>query len=115
MLGVPVTLQSADFAPFKGQLKLKGLHVGNPAGFKTAGLFELGSLDVDLDTISLFKQIVVIREIRISAPEITYERALKDSNIGQLLEQLTAKEGTPAATQTNAAITPPPLEAGKKS
>ena len=107
MLGVPVTLQSADFAPFKGQLQLKGLHVGNPAGFKTAGLFELGSLDVDLDTISLFKQIVVIREIRISAPEITYERALKNSNIGQLLEQLTAKENAPAATQTNAATAPP--------
>jgi len=106
LLGVPVKLEAATFAPFKGQLLLKGLHVGNPEGFKTAGLFDLGSLDIDLDTATLFKKIMVIREIQISAPEITYERALKNSNIGQLLEQLGSKEQASAATQTKAASTP---------
>ena len=112
LLGVPVTLQSVTFAPFKGQLKLNGLHVGNPEGFKTAGLFDLGSLDIELDMTSLFKKIIVIREIRIGAPEITYERALKNSNIGQLLEQLGPKEEVPAAAQPKAA--PPPKKAGGK-
>ena len=61
--------------------------MGNPEGFKTPGLFELGLIDIQLDVASLFKKLVVIREIRIEGPEITYERALKNSNIGQLLEQ----------------------------
>ena len=113
LLGVPVTLQSASFNLFAGQLKLQGLHIGNPEGFKAAGLFELGSIDVDLDMASLFKPVVVIKEIRIAAPEITYERALKNSNIGQLLAQLGSKEGAPAPVETKA-TTVPPAEGGKK-
>ena len=110
-LGVPVTLQSAHFAPFRGKLKLKGLHVGNPEGFKTDGIFDLGSLEVDLDTASLFKKVIVIREVRIEGPEITYERALKNSNIGQLLEQLGPATNAPAAQPTAPA---PKDEGGKK-
>ncbi len=108
-LGVPVTLQAATFAPFKGQLTLKGLHVGNPEGFKTPGLFELGLIKVDLDVASLFKKLVVIKEIRIEGPEITYERALKNSNIGQLLEQLRPATNAPAQPAAE-----PKTEGGKK-
>ena len=105
VLGVPVTLQGASFAPLKGDLTLTGLHVGNPAGYKTAGLFELSLLQVDLDMASLFKKVMVIREIRIEAPEITYERSLQNSNIGQLLDQLSSKESAAA---------PKKKEGGKK-
>ena len=92
LLGVPVTVQAADLALFKGQLQLKGLHVGNPAGYKTAGLIELDAIAVDFEPASLFRKVVMIREVRIETPDITYERALMDSNLGQLLDQLSPKD-----------------------
>ncbi|NLB55927.1 MAG: AsmA family protein [Lentisphaerae bacterium] len=93
LLGVPVTLQDAKFSPFKGKLVLKNLHVGNPEGFKTPSLFDLGLIDIDLNVKSLFTDTIEIREIIIEAPEITYERGLKSSNI----DALTAKFDTPPA------------------
>lgn len=91
LLGVPVTVQTATFALFQGELQLKGLHVGNPKGFNTAGLIDLDTLSVDFDPASLFRKVVLIREVRIETPDITYERALMNSNLGQLLDQLSPK------------------------
>ena len=49
LLGVPVTLASVDLRPLVGQASLGGLVVGNPEGYKTPNLFELGSIKVKLD------------------------------------------------------------------
>jgi hypothetical protein len=113
LLGVPVRLQQAAFSPFTGRLTLQGLHVGNPEGFKTPGLFELDALDIDVDMTTLFKPVVVITEIRIAAPEITYEWAIKNSNIGALLDQLNSKSAAPEPTPAAPAAAPAP-EGGKK-
>jgi len=99
LLGVPVQVQSVKLSLLRGHMTLRGLHVGNPAGYKTASLFDLRTLEVDLDVLSLLKKTVIIREIRIEAPEITYERGLKNSNIGALQAQL----NPPGATATPAA------------
>lgn len=96
LLGVDVTLQDVSFSPFKGKLALKGLHVGNPEGFKTPGIIDIGLLDVDLDETSLFKKVMVITDVRIEAPEITFEKSLKTSNLGRLMEQLSGKDETKA-------------------
>jgi uncharacterized protein involved in outer membrane biogenesis len=84
VVGVPVTLEKATFRPLAGEIKLTGLHVGNPPGFKTPALFDLGEVDVRLDVRSLFKDTLVIRKIVVIAPHITYERGLLDSNFGAL-------------------------------
>ena len=99
VMGVPVSVKDVTFKPFSGKLALKGLHVGNPEGFKTPGLFEMGLLQVELSTASLFKKVIVVNEVRIESPEITYERALTTSNIGKLLDQLSPKTETPAPDQ----------------
>jgi uncharacterized protein involved in outer membrane biogenesis len=75
-LGVPVSLEKAEFHLLRGHVLLKGLTVGNPDGFKTDGIFELGQLTVDLNTRSLLSGVVHIRKILIDAPKITYERGL---------------------------------------
>ncbi len=102
LLGVPVQVQSVKLSLLRGHMTLRGLHVGNPAGYKTASLFDLRTLEVDLDVLSLLKKTVIIREIRIEAPEITYERGLKNSNIGALQAQL----NPPGAAATPAAAPP---------
>lgn len=99
LLGVPVTLKDARVHLLAGKVELEGLHVGNPQGYKTPGMFDLGRLDIAFDPGSLFSDTFVIRKINIAAPEITYERGLRNSNVGALLDQMTAGKGSePAAT-----------------
>lgn len=88
VMGVPVTLEKAAFQPLSGKIRLTGLIVGNPEGFKTRSLFSLGDVDIVLDVRSLFKDTIVIRRIAVLAPHITYERGLLESNFSALQKQL---------------------------
>lgn len=98
-LGVPVTLQGADLSLVRGRAALTGLHVGNPEGYKTDGLLDLGSVEVRLDVSSLFSDVVVIREIAIDGLVVTYEKGLLNSNLGALIDQLSAAEEAPEAAE----------------
>ena len=98
-LGVPVTLQDAQVRPFRGKTTLTGLHVGNPEGFKTAGLLDLGSIAVQLDRASLLTDTLVIQRIAIDGLVVTYEKGLLNSNLGALIDQLSAAEEVPEAAE----------------
>lgn len=91
-LGVPVSLQDADISLVRGRAALAGLHVGNPEGYKTAGLLDLDSIVVKLDRSSLFSDVIVVKEIAIDGLVVTYEKGLLNSNLGALIDQLAAGE-----------------------
>lgn len=93
LLGVPVKLAGAKVSLFRGHIRLTGLHVGNPEGFKTDSLFEVGTIEVKLKPSSLLSDTIVIERILVEAPEITFERGLKQSNLGALVEGLGKKDG----------------------
>ncbi|MEI6218389.1 MAG: AsmA family protein [bacterium] len=105
VMGVPVTLEKASFRPLTGRIKLTNLHVGNPNGFKTPALFDLGEVEIELNGKSLFSDTIVIHKIAVVAPHITYEKSLLDSNFTALMKQLegdTKKkpEGEPVDAKT---------------
>ena len=99
IIKAPVTVRKVSLSPFSGTGEINGLIVGNPEGFKSKSAFELGTVKVDIDLGSLKSDTIVINEITIDAPNITYERALKTSNIKQILDNVEAfsggKGGTP--------------------
>ncbi len=111
-LGVPVKLETAKLRPLAGHLHLGGLFVGNPEGFKTASLFELGQIEIDLEPRSLLSDTIRIKRIDIQNPKITMERGLRSSNLGALLEQLEQKQGE--KSEAPAEKKAPPAEGGKK-
>ena len=90
--GVEMTLEKAGVNLLTGNVKLKGLIIGNPEGFKTPSLMELGQFVVDLDMGSLFTDTIVIKQIHIDGPQITYERGLKASNFSTLQKNLAPDE-----------------------
>lgn len=102
LMGVPVRLGGATLNPATGHLTLKELHIGNPDGFRSASLFDMARLDIRLRMRSLFSDKIVIENIEVSGPELTYERSLKTSNLDQLMKKLepeskaSAKEKEPA-------------------
>ncbi len=75
-----VTLNEVEIST-SGKGTLRGFTMGNPAGFKTPSAAKLGEISVDLDVNSITSDTVMIREIVIAGPEITYELASGGSNI----------------------------------
>jgi len=76
-----VTVNDVSISPTSGSGALKGLVVGNPQGFKTPQAFRLGEISLKIDTGSITGDTVLIKEIVIAAPEITYELAGTNDNI----------------------------------
>lgn len=76
-----VSLKAAKVSPASGAGALTGLEVGNPKGFETDSAFRLGEVSVKLDVGSLTKDVIVIDEVVIAAPEVTYELGPEGSNI----------------------------------
>ncbi len=79
-----VRLDEVEVAATSGQGALRGLFVGNPDGFEAPSIFELGEVSLDIDVSSITGDTVLIREIVIAAPQITYEIGPNGSNIDAL-------------------------------
>lgn len=79
-----VTLNEVKIEATSGAGALRGLTVGNPAGFKTPSAFELGQISIQIDSKSIGSDPIVIRDILIGAPKITYEMGSGGSNIDAL-------------------------------
>ncbi len=78
---VAVSLNEVDISPWSGKGKLAGLTVGNPKGYGTDSAFKLGVVTVDLDVGSVTEDTVIIHEIVIAGPQVTYEFGPGGSNI----------------------------------
>jgi uncharacterized protein involved in outer membrane biogenesis len=93
VLGVPVRLDSARFYPLRGKIALGGLLIGNPEGYKAPSAFELGNFRAEVSVGSLFTDTIVVKEIVIEGPVITFEGSLKGSNIGALMKGIEERTG----------------------
>lgn len=88
-----VRLDGVDLSLLSGRMELKGLFVGNPAGYKAASAITLGHAVLDLKPTSLFADKVIIETLDLRAPEITLEGGLKDNNLTRILANLDAAAG----------------------
>jgi hypothetical protein len=83
-----VVLTGATLSPFSGSGTLTGLTVGNPRGWSAGNAFSVGAVHLDLEPMSVFRDVVVINEITIDQPEFLYETKIVSSNIKDLLENI---------------------------
>lgn len=88
--GTSIKLEGVDLSLLSGQGQLKGLVVGNPPGFQTERAFRLGDARVKVDLQSALTDKLVIEEILIDGPEITYEAGTSGSNISKIQENVAA-------------------------
>jgi len=102
MTRVDVRLGSADISPFSGGGRLSQLFVGNPEGFKTPSAIQMGDIKVGVKVSSVLKDVIVINEINIQAPEITLEGNLSGNNLSKILDNVSGadekQKAAPAAT-----------------
>jgi hypothetical protein len=83
-----VVLEGARLSPLSGSGALSGLAVGNPPGWSQGNAFYLGKVQVQMEPMSVFRDVVVIDEIIIDQPEFIYETRIFSSNIKDLLENI---------------------------
>lgn len=91
ILGVPVTLEDVDIALLSGtsvQAGLTKLVVKNPEGYETAYALSLPEIRVQVDGNSLLSDTVIIEEVLIVAPAMTFEWSLRGSNLGRIQENV---------------------------
>jgi hypothetical protein len=98
-----VELTAAQLSPLSGTGTLVGLSVGNPKGWSAPEAFHLKSIHLDVVPSSIFSDHIVINEIVIDDPELTYETHLISSNIGDLIKNISKSTSKPAAD--SAAVT----------
>lgn len=94
VLGTRVDVTNAHMRILSGLVKMEGVVVGPPEGFD-ANVFEMQNFRVDLDTASLFAgkdEPIVIRDITVEGPFVTYElKGIRD-NLHKLLSNLGADD-----------------------
>ena len=89
VVGTEVTLDGFKLHPIDGELEITGLKVANPQGYKEPNLLSLGGVFVKVNVKSLYTDNIVVENIRVTAPEITYEMPnYTTSNIQQIQENV---------------------------
>ena len=98
VLGVPVTLKEADISLLSGgkdmRTSLNELIIENPAGYKTDYAFSVPSVHVLVDRNSVLTNTVVIDEIMLDGPVITFESLSLGSNLGDIQDNLKRNTGS---------------------
>jgi uncharacterized protein involved in outer membrane biogenesis len=110
VLGVPVHVSEVRISAQSGHGTLKGLEIGTPRGFSAARTAKLGEIRVAVEPRTLTERVVLVHEIAIEAPVITYERGRSGTNLDAIQKSIEAyiqgsggsSEAKPAAAKGEA-------------
>ena len=83
-----VKLGSADISVLSGSGTLKEFLLGNPKGFTMPTALTCGTIRVKIDTNSLTSDTIVIEEIFIDAPVVSYEKKGSTDNFKTILANI---------------------------
>jgi uncharacterized protein involved in outer membrane biogenesis len=88
--GVPVKVREVQISPLDGRGAIRGLEIGNPAGFTAPRAARLGEIRVAVDPRTVARDVVHVHELAIEAPQLTFERGSKASNLDAIQEHIQA-------------------------
>ena len=91
---VDIKLNSVGLSLLSGAGTIKGLVVGNPAGYKTPSAISVGEASLAVEPKSLLADKIKVKSIRVESPEITYETNLKESNLSKIMANVQETTGS---------------------
>lgn len=92
-----VTLGGVSTSLFGGSVSLDNLAVGNPSGFKSENAVAVHKASVTVDTGTITKDVIHIKDIQITAPQVTYEMGQGSNNLSVLQKNIAKASQTPGA------------------
>jgi hypothetical protein len=102
MTGVSVDVDDVAISLADGRGEIGGLEVGNPRGYKGAHAFRLGSILLALDAAADTKDVVVIQELTVEAPDIVYDKGSNASNVEAIQNNIDEYSKTRSETRAKA-------------
>ena len=97
---VEVTLDETVIDIASGKGAMNGLTVGNPADFNTDYAIKLAGISLQIDPASVGSDTIIVKEVSIDAPEVTYEISGSGSNIAAIQENVERMIGGGGKTAT---------------
>ncbi|MBF0323458.1 MAG: hypothetical protein HQL42_00160 [Alphaproteobacteria bacterium] len=91
--GVKVSVGDVKISLSEGKASISGLTVANPPGFTAPTAFALGQISVAIDTGSVTGNPIIIKDVTVAKPQVTYEMAGTGSNIDVIQKNVAAKTG----------------------
>ncbi len=88
--GTTVTVESVNLSLLTGEGRVKGLVIGNPKGYQSLSAFKLGDARAKVNVRSALTDKLIIEEIVVDAPDVTYEVVVAGSNIAKIQEHVSA-------------------------
>lgn len=112
--GTDVNLQGFSLSLTNGEGAIQGLTVANSKGYKSPYIIDLGGVKVKVNLKSLTTDTIIIDEISVEKPVITYEMiSLTQNNLKQLQENIAKNTASAIKTET-ADVQVKPTESAKK-
>ena len=89
---VDVKLDGVSVSLLSGTGKIKGLVVGNPAGYQTPHAIRVDAASLALTPSSIFSDKVIIKSIRVESPNIYYEGGFGGDNLRTIMNNVSASK-----------------------
>jgi len=106
-----VRVDKVSLSVTSGEGGVSGLTVGNPAGFSTPRALSLGDIRVKVDTSTVTSSTVLVKEIVITRPQVTYEQGASGNNL-QTLQRNAQAYATKMTGGRSGSSTPAPKSEG---
>jgi hypothetical protein len=90
-----VTLKNVDIGLLAGRAQLEGLAVGNPQGFRAPTALKVDTVRARIKWGTVLSDRVVIEEMTIDGPEVTYEGMRSKSNLSTILDNVQSSSTGP--------------------
>ena len=111
---VSIKVDAVKVSLLTGSASVKGLVIGNPAGYQAPYAISVGTAAAGVNSFSVLSDKIVVRTVRVAAPEINFEgNPFSGNNLGKIMQNVNAfTQGSgSAATNTTARTSP---KSGKK-
>ena len=92
--GTQVTLNDVEISPTDGLGALRGFRMTNPKGFAEGDAFKFDEVSLTLDVSTILSDPVVIKEVVIDRPEVTYAIGDGSSNVEEIQKNVNTYAGS---------------------
>jgi len=95
--GTEVTLNEVEISPTSGSGALRGFRMTNPKGFAEGDAFKFDEVSLTIDITTVMSDPVIIKEIVIEKPEVTYAIGDNSSNVDEIQKNVNDYAGAEGA------------------
>jgi len=88
VIGAPVHVGEVQISVKTGKGAIRNLEIGNPAGYTAKNAARFGEIRVAVEPGTLTDKLIVIHEIAVDSPTITYEKGKKDTNLDVIQQSI---------------------------